>query len=78
MEEYELALRCFLRARELREGAIGGDNMESATVYNNIGCCMLKLGRGLEAATYFELAYAIFDLEIGQFHVRTSTVARNY
>ncbi|EGR33345.1 hypothetical protein IMG5_055690 [Ichthyophthirius multifiliis] len=78
MEEYTLALRCFLKARELREYAIGGDNMETATVYNNIGCSMMRLNRNLEAATYFELSYAIFDLEIGQFHIRTSTVARNY
>ncbi|KAL4463410.1 hypothetical protein ABPG72_017131 [Tetrahymena utriculariae] len=77
VEEYNLALRSFLKAREIRELSIGADNMETATIYNNLGCCMLKLNRNLEAITYFEIAYAIFDLELGQFHIRTSTVQRN-
>jgi len=58
-------LRSYLKAREIREVSIGGDNIETATVYNNLGCCMLKLNRNLEASSYFEIAEAIFDLELG-------------
>ena len=43
--EYEWALRCFLKVREIREETIGGDTVDCATTYNNIGCCMLKLRR---------------------------------
>lgn len=32
------------------------------------------LERNLEASCYFELAHAIFDLEFGPFHSKTSTV----
>ena len=54
-----------IKKRENRERTIGGDNCECATIYNNLGCCMQKLDRTMEAITYFDLANAIFDLELG-------------
>jgi tetratricopeptide (TPR) repeat protein len=98
MQEYEFAIRCFLKvkkkkreniklllvykiifvknfiffkknkARERRECTIGGDNIETASTYNNLGCCFNILERNKEAQTYYELAHAIFDLELGPFH----------
>ena len=56
---------------------LGGDTVDTATVYNNLGCCMFMLERNQEAKAYFELANAIFDCELGPMHERTMTSARN-
>lgn len=45
MEEPAYALRLYLKAREHREATIGGDTVDTATVYNNLGCCMFMLER---------------------------------
>lgn len=45
IDEPAWALRCFLKAREIREERLGGDTVDTATVYNNIGCCMYMLER---------------------------------
>ena len=34
-----------LLAREIRERTLGGDTVDTATVYNNLGCCMFFLER---------------------------------
>ena len=39
------ALRAYLKAREIREERLGGDTVDTATVYNNLGCCMYVLER---------------------------------
>lgn len=45
VDEPAWALRCFLKAREIRELRLGGDTVDTATVYNNLGCCMYMLER---------------------------------
>ena len=55
-DEPAWALRCYLKAREIREERLGGDTVDTATVYNNLGCCMYMLERNQEALAYFELA----------------------
>lgn len=45
MDEPAWALRCNLKAREIREERLGGDTVDTATVYNNLGCCMYMLER---------------------------------
>ena len=45
IKEYEYAARCFLKVRDHREMTMGGDTVDSATIYNNLGCCMFKLKR---------------------------------
>lgn len=74
MEEYKLASRCFLKAREIRETILGGDTVDTASVYNNLGCCMFFLGRIKESFSYFKLSQAIMEAELGMFHFRTHTV----
>ncbi|CAD8089476.1 unnamed protein product [Paramecium primaurelia] len=76
-EEYDWALRAFLKAREYRENSIGVDTVDTATVYNNLGCCMYMLERNKESYGYFKLAHAILESQLGQFHPRTLTAARN-
>jgi tetratricopeptide (TPR) repeat protein len=77
MEEPAWALRLYLQARQIREETLGGDTVDTATVYNNLGCCMYMLERNQEAKAYFELANAILECELGPQHERTLTSARN-
>lgn len=77
MEEPVWALRLYLKAREIREATLGGDTVDTATVYNNLGCCMMALERNEEAKAYFELANAILECELSPNHERTLTTARN-
>ena len=71
--EYEWAARCFLYVRQYREKTMGGDTVDCATIYNNLGCCFFKmrrysirilisnyLYRFIESNAYFKLAEAIF------------------
>ena len=71
------ALRSYFEARNIREMRLGGDTVDTATVYNNLGCCMYQLERNQEANAYFELAFAILEFELGPNHERTLTVGRN-
>lgn len=77
MDEPAWALRCYLKAREIREERLGGDTVDTATVYNNLGCCMYMLERNQEAKAYFELSQAILECELGPNHERTMTASRN-
>jgi len=72
-DEPAWALRCYLKAREIREERLGGDTVDTATVYNNLGCCMYLLERNQESLAYFELAQAILECELGPSHERTMT-----
>ena len=45
IDEPAWALRCFLEARQIREARLGGDTVDTATVYNNLGACMYMLER---------------------------------
>ena len=60
MEEPKWAARCYSQARFIREERLGGDTVDTATTYNNLGVAMFALERNEEALTYFELAQAIF------------------
>ena len=75
MDEPAWALRCYIQAREIREERLGGDTVDTATVYNNLGCCMYMLERNQESMAYFELAHAILECELGPNHERTMTVS---
>ncbi|OMJ83077.1 hypothetical protein SteCoe_16057 [Stentor coeruleus] len=74
---YKLALRSYLMAKKIRERCIGGDTIETATVYNNLGVCMFFLSRYQESFAYFELSEAIFMMMLGPHHARTLTVKQN-
>ena len=58
-------------ARQIRENALGEDNADVATTYNNIGCCFFSIFRFKEALAYFKLSQAIYEAELGVFHSRT-------
>lgn len=46
-------MRCFLKAKEIREKTMPKNCVELANVLNNIGCCMLKLERTIQARKNF-------------------------
>lgn len=73
----DLALRCYLMARKIRERTLGGDTVDTASSYNNIAVCFNELGRHQEAFVYFELSEAILDALLGPNHPRTLTVRQN-
>jgi len=77
LEEPAWALRLYLEARTHREKTLGGDTVDTATIYNNLGCCMFLLERNEEAKAYFELSNAIFECEVGANHERTLVTSRN-
>lgn len=60
LNEPDLALRCYWKAKFLRESIIGGDTLDTATVYNNIGVCFYYLKSYYEAHCYFKLSYEIY------------------
>jgi tetratricopeptide (TPR) repeat protein len=74
---YKLALRSYLMAKKIRERCIGGDSVEAATVYNNLGVNMYHLFRYQEAFAYFELSEAIFTMMLGPHHTRTLLVKQS-
>lgn len=43
MEEYELSIRALLKAKLIREELLGVESIESALIYNNLGCSYLML-----------------------------------
>eukprot|EP00330_Aristerostoma_sp_ATCC50986_P004357 CAMPEP_0114593760 /NCGR_PEP_ID=MMETSP0125-20121206/15354_1 /TAXON_ID=485358 ORGANISM="Aristerostoma sp., Strain ATCC 50986" /NCGR_SAMPLE_ID=MMETSP0125 /ASSEMBLY_ACC=CAM_ASM_000245 /LENGTH=232 /DNA_ID=CAMNT_0001793261 /DNA_START=1316 /DNA_END=2014 /DNA_ORIENTATION=+ len=75
--DYEWSLRCFLKALEIREKVLGTESVDTATVYNNVGCCLMFLERIPEAHSYFEIAEAVFDLQLGPYHYRTAISKTN-
>eukprot|EP00931_Biecheleriopsis_adriatica_P072938 TRINITY_DN47319_c0_g1_i1.p1 TRINITY_DN47319_c0_g1~~TRINITY_DN47319_c0_g1_i1.p1 ORF type:complete len:951 (-),score=156.43 TRINITY_DN47319_c0_g1_i1:43-2895(-) len=74
---YEMAARFHLKARSIRERMIGEDTIDTATVYNNLACCLAALDRTLEAAAFVELAAEILKELAGEDHPRTQTALRN-
>ena len=74
---YQAACRCYLKAKEIRERILGGDTVDTASVYNNLGVCMYYLERYREAYAYIELAEAILDMILGPNHPRTLSSKQN-
>lgn len=65
LREYEWALRCYLKAKDIRENAIGGDTVDTATVYNNLGVCCYHLQYYYPAKGFFQLSYDIYKQQLG-------------
>lgn len=64
-KEYKWALRCFIKARDIKEYIIGGDCVDTASTYNNIGVVCFYLGDFYGAYGYFKLSYEIFNNIVG-------------
>ena len=77
MQEYQLAARSFLKAREIREVVLGLEHVQTASVFNNLGCCFFMLQRSQEALGYMEIAEVVLDTQLGPHHERTMTSRNN-
>jgi tetratricopeptide (TPR) repeat protein len=65
LREYEWSLRCYLKAKEIRENSLGGDTVDTSTVYNNLGVCCFYLQYYLPAKAYLDLSYEINKSHLG-------------
>lgn len=77
IQEFEWALRAFSKAKLIRENTIGGDTIDTATVYNNLGVVSYCMESYLPANGYFNLAYEIYKKSFGINHPRTLLVKGN-
>ena len=65
LREYEWAFRCFSKSKNVRENAIGGDSVDTATIYNNLGVCCYYMQSFYPAYGYFQLSYEIYKSILG-------------
>ena len=77
LQEYNWALRCFLKAKKVREETIGGETPDTASIYNNLGVVSYYLESYLPAKGYFKLAYEIYKKMLGLTHPRTLLIKSN-
>ena len=77
MQEFEWDLRAYLKAKIIREDTIGGDTIDTATIYNNLGVCAYCMESYLPANGYFQLAYEIYKKIFGINHPRTLLIKGN-
>ena len=60
LNEPEFALRSYWKAKFLRETIIGGDALDTATVYNNLGVCFYYLNQFYQSHGFLKLAYELY------------------
>ena len=77
IQEFEWALRAFVKAKTIREETIGGDTIDTASVYNNLGVVSYCMNSYLPANGYFNLAYEIYKNLMGVNHPRTILIKGN-
>lgn len=76
-KEYIWALRCYQKAKDIRESTLGGDSLDTAAVYNNLGVVCYMLQSYMPANGFFKLAYEIYREYCGQTHPRTILIKSN-
>ena len=77
LNELDWSLRCFQKAKELREKTIGGDTLDTAAIYNNLGVVSFYMESFLPANSYFNLAYEITRSILGLRNPRTLFIKSN-
>ena len=77
IQEFEWSLRAFLKAKEIREETIGGDTIDTATIYNNLGVVSYCMESYIPANGYFKLAYELYKNLLGVNHPRTILIRGN-
>ena len=76
-QEFEWSLRAYVQAKLIREETIGGDTIDTATIYNNLGVVSYCMESYLPANGYFHLAYELYKKLLGVNHPRTILVKGN-
>ena len=77
LQEYNWALRSFLKAKKIREETIGGETPDTASTYNNLGVVAYCMESYLPAKGFFKLAYEIYKSLLGLTHPRTLLIKSN-
>ena len=77
MQEFEWALRAYEKAKIIREETIGGDTIDTATIYNNLGVISFCLESYLPANGFFNMAYEIYKEQLGINNLRTILIKEN-
>ena len=77
LQEYNWALRSFLKAKKIREETIGGETPDTAATYNNLGVVAYCMESYLPAKGFFKLAYEIYKALLGLTHPRTLLIKSN-
>ena len=77
INELEWSLRCYQKAKEIREKIIGGDTLDTAAIYNNLGVVSFYMESFLPAKSYFNLAYEITRSILGIMNPRTIQIKSN-
>ena len=77
LQEYDWALRSFLKAKKIREETIGGETPDTASTYNNLGVVSYYLESYLPAKGFFKLAFEIYKKLLGLTHPRTLLIKSN-
>ena len=77
MKEFEWSFRCYQYAKECREKIIGGDTLDTAAIYNNLGVVSFYMESFLPAKNYLNLAYEITRSILGLGHPRTLYIKSN-
>jgi len=67
MREYEWAFRSFWKAKIIREYTIGGDTIDTASIYNNLGVCTFYLQCFYTTNAFFKLSYEILKDKLGYY-----------
>lgn len=65
LREYEWAFRCFWNAKKIREHTIGGDTVDTASIYNNLGVSCYYLQCYYSTHGLFKLSYEILKEKLG-------------
>ena len=77
IKEFEWAFRCFQFSKEYREKIIGGDTLDTAAIYNNLGVVAFYMESFLPAKNYMNLSYEITRSILGLAHPRTLYIKSN-
>ena len=77
LKEFEWAFRCFQYAKDFREKILGGDTLDTAAIYNNLGVVAFYMESFLPAKNYMNLSYEITRSILGLNHPRTLYIKSN-
>ena len=77
LKEFEWSFRCYQMAKENREETIGGDTLDTAAIYNNLGVVAFYMESFLPAKNYINLGFEITRSILGLRHPRTLTLKSN-
>eukprot|EP01029_Cantina_marsupialis_P027643 TRINITY_DN773124_c0_g1_i1.p1 TRINITY_DN773124_c0_g1~~TRINITY_DN773124_c0_g1_i1.p1 ORF type:complete len:658 (-),score=186.26 TRINITY_DN773124_c0_g1_i1:209-2182(-) len=73
----DLALRCFIACRDIRDKILGVDDPDTAIAYNNVAVCLHVSGRPHEAEWFYKTAHRALEYTVGDLHPRTRLLQRN-